>query len=202
MAVTELKFAIRFSREHSLDEVYHKVADGNAGTITDVKTEGQICTVRWDHILSEHQYRTGRFGKFELYVCEQPQRKSNTLSPARADTHQSDERRRYKGRKSESEEDEISTSTERKPTLTGSSSHSPHTSSGSNLSSTASGMDGFSGRLSNPPHVDAGHHNVGPSNRNFDVGGGMESMQSLTSEDGHQRWRPAPAPAPDSAYDD
>ena len=54
----------------SLDERFHKISGGKAGTITSVVGEGALATVRWDVTPSEeHQYRTGRFGRFEL-VCK------------------------------------------------------------------------------------------------------------------------------------
>jgi hypothetical protein len=54
----------------SLDERFHKISGGKAGTITSVAGEGALATVRWDVTPSEeHQYRTGRFGRFEL-VCK------------------------------------------------------------------------------------------------------------------------------------
>ena len=45
--------------EQSFDEVYHKISGGREGTITDVREDGQICTVRWAPGEDEHQYRTG-----------------------------------------------------------------------------------------------------------------------------------------------
>jgi hypothetical protein len=51
----------------SLDERFHRISGGRAGTITSVLGEGALATVRWDaNPGEEHQYRTGRFGRFEL----------------------------------------------------------------------------------------------------------------------------------------
>ncbi|MGB1593418.1 MAG: hypothetical protein ACPIOQ_11745 [Promethearchaeia archaeon] len=53
----------------SLDEKFHNFSGGRAGTIVAVMAEGMIASVRWDVNPSmEHQYRVGRFGRFEL-VC-------------------------------------------------------------------------------------------------------------------------------------
>ncbi|EKX54280.1 hypothetical protein GUITHDRAFT_132040 [Guillardia theta CCMP2712] len=55
--------------EQSFDEVYHKISGGREGTITDVREDGQICTVRW---------APGKFGRFELYcAADMEQRMSN-----------------------------------------------------------------------------------------------------------------------------
>ena len=51
----------------SLDERFHKISGGRAGTIVAVLGDGALATVRWDVAPSEeHQYRVGRFGRFEL----------------------------------------------------------------------------------------------------------------------------------------
>ena len=53
----------------SLDEKFHNFSGGRAGTIVAVMAEGMLASVRWDVNPSmEHQYRVGRFGRFEL-VC-------------------------------------------------------------------------------------------------------------------------------------
>jgi len=50
---------------------------GKPGIITCVLGEGALASVRWDVSPNEeHQYRVGRFGRFELvvfvYVCKKP----------------------------------------------------------------------------------------------------------------------------------
>ena len=53
----------------SLDEKFHNISGGRAGTIVAVMAEGMLASVRWDvNPSQEHQYRVGRFGRFEL-VC-------------------------------------------------------------------------------------------------------------------------------------